>query len=48
MQKYSQTEVNDFQVSEKLRLNEKTLEIFHINSNVFNERPYAGAIQILK
>lgn len=48
MQKYLQAGVNDFQISEELRLNEKTLEMFHVSPALSNERPYAGAVQILK
>lgn len=48
MQKYAQAGVNEFEISEELRLNEKTLEMFHIAPSLSNERPYAGAVQILK
>lgn len=40
--------IDDFEISDNLQLNEKTLKMFQVRSNLAPERPYMGAIQIIK
>lgn len=48
MQKYTAYNIEEFGISSNLCLNKKTLDIFQVNGNIMSERPYQGAIQIIK
>lgn len=47
-QKYSTLSVDEFNIKDQLKLNDKTLRCFKNEGVCANERPYSGAIQILK
>ena len=48
VQKYANYSIDDFEISYNLRLNKKTLELFQVGGGSSSDKPYLGAIQIIK
>lgn len=48
IQKYSAYTIDEFGISSSLCLNKRTLGMFQAGGNIMSERPYQGAIQIIK